>query len=328
MIKHADNKYQAFGYDNYGNKLWEENELRQRTSYTYDDYKRLLSARNPLNQTTTYSYELTKGNQNLPATLHTTASVHLITTPTGIVTENRYDENFRKISIKEAYGTALVATTTFDYDEVGNLTWITDPLLHKTFNHYDARNRKDLSTAAWGTPLAITTTWSYDPAGNVTIIGRPDGKLQWKTYDALNRRNDRVQRQAIGNPPPPPLNLTTWFAYNPSGTIQTVTDVRGKVTTFEYDASDRKTKMIYPGATTPPYQQWTYDNAGNLASRRTVGGQTQSFTYDIRNRKTTMRWTLRLSGPTSVMTMPAGSPAQKMARNAWNRTHLDSDSNL
>jgi RHS repeat-associated protein len=137
----------------------------------------------------------------------------------------------------------------------------------------------------------LTTTWGYDPAGNVTTIGRPDGKLQWKTYDALNRvKTDRVQRQATGNPPPPPIDLTTWFTYHPSGTIQKVKDARGKETTFEYDESDRKTKMIYPYPFNTHYQQWTYDNAGNLSSRRTVGGQTQSFTYDNRNRKTEMRW--------------------------------------
>jgi RHS repeat-associated protein len=290
-IIHHDGKYQAFGYDPYGNKLWEENELRKRTTYTYDSYNRLLTAKNPLNKTTTYSYELTNGNQNLSGTLHTTASVHLVTIPgpPAVTTENRYDANFRKISTKQAYGTELAATTTFTYDAVGNLTWVTDPLIHKTFNQYDVRNRKISSTEAHGTAVATTTTWSYDAASNVTIIGRPDGRQQWKTYDALNRvLTDRVQRQAIGNPTPPPLNLTTRFVYNPSGTIQKVTDPKGQWTTFEYDPSDRKTKMTYHGGA--QYQSWTYDAAGNLTSRRTVSGKTQNFTYDTRNRKITMTW--------------------------------------
>jgi hypothetical protein len=42
-IQHADVKYQSFFYDAYGNKLWEENELRKRTTYTYDDYNRVLT---------------------------------------------------------------------------------------------------------------------------------------------------------------------------------------------------------------------------------------------------------------------------------------------
>lgn len=37
-ITHPDGTYKSFGYDVFGNKIWEENELRQRTSYTYDDY--------------------------------------------------------------------------------------------------------------------------------------------------------------------------------------------------------------------------------------------------------------------------------------------------
>ena len=47
-ITHANNKYQSLGYSQYGNKLWEENELRQRTSYAYDNYNRVLSITKPL----------------------------------------------------------------------------------------------------------------------------------------------------------------------------------------------------------------------------------------------------------------------------------------
>ena len=53
-ITHADtpsNTYETFKYDAYGNKRWEDNELRKATSYTYDDYNRLLSVTNPLGKT-------------------------------------------------------------------------------------------------------------------------------------------------------------------------------------------------------------------------------------------------------------------------------------
>ena len=33
-ITHGDTTYQSFGYDAYGNKRWEDNELRQRHTYT------------------------------------------------------------------------------------------------------------------------------------------------------------------------------------------------------------------------------------------------------------------------------------------------------
>jgi hypothetical protein len=38
----ATHTYKSFGYDAYGNKLWEENELGNHTSYTYDDYNPVI----------------------------------------------------------------------------------------------------------------------------------------------------------------------------------------------------------------------------------------------------------------------------------------------
>jgi RHS repeat-associated protein len=276
-ITHADGTYRSFGYDAYGNKLWEENELRQRTTYTYDAYKRLLSAKNPLNQMTTYSYEATNGPSSSP-NLHTNSSVRFQTTPTGIKTANVYDENFRKTSTTQAHGTGLAATTTFTYDNVGNLTQVTDPLNHTTTTTYDSRNRKKTVTDT----LNQITTFYYDFASNVIRIDRPGGTMETKTYDALNRVLANTVPQIAT------VNLTTWFTYNPSVTIASVKDPKLQVTTFSYDASDQKIKMTYPGGTQS--QSWTYDAAHNLASRTTVGGKTQSFGYDGRNRKQTMVW--------------------------------------
>src|SRR5262249_45021036 len=111
-----------------------------------------------------------------------------------------------------------------------------------------------------------------------------------KAYDAMNRvLSDTVPKTAS-----PVVNLTTWFTYNPSGTILKVTDPRGSgsgdayyTTTFTYDVSDRKVSMTYPGGSN---QQWAYDNAGNLQSRTTVNGETQWFYYDNRNFKYAHWW--------------------------------------
>ena len=276
-ITHADGKYQSFGYDAYGNKLWEENELRQRTSYTYDDYKRVLTIQNPLNQTITNTYTPTNGTGTSPYR-HTTNSNDTTTTPTGIVTKNIYDQNFRKISTTQASGTTLAATTTFGYDAVGNPTTVTDPLNHTTTTTYDNRNRKATVTDA----LNQTTTFNYDGASNVTGIVRPDNTTETKTYDALNRvLTDTVPQTAT-------VNLTTTFTYNPSGTIASVMDAKGQVTTFGYNESDQKTRMTYPNST--DVQSWSYDAAHNVGTRTTVGGKTQYFGYDNRNRKIGSVW--------------------------------------
>ena len=153
-MTHADNTYQQFGYDAYGNKRQAWNELSQLTRYTYDDYYRLLTVIDPLSKTTQYDYAPTQGNTT-QAQQHTTSSAWWVTTPTGIVTKNIYDENFRKTSSAVAG-----RTTWFHYDSVGNQDYVTGPrgsstgdAQYTTYTDYDSRNRK------WRTrePLSRTT---------------------------------------------------------------------------------------------------------------------------------------------------------------------------
>jgi uncharacterized protein (TIGR02594 family) len=279
-ITHADGTSQRFGYDVYGNKRWEENELGKRTSYTYDDYKRLRTVQDPLNKTTIYTYNSTNGGSSF---LHTTNSIYTSTTPTGIVTKNIYDANFRTSSTTSAYGTAVAATTSFVYDNVGNLTRVTDPRSKVTLNGHDTRNRKTSTTEAYGTNLARTTTWHYDGASNIYQIDRPDGTQETKTYDALNRvLTDTVPKTAN-----PVVNIVTTFNYNPSGTINWVKDGENHTTSFAYDASDQRITMTYPNGST---QSWAYDDVHNPKWRVTVNNETQYFYYDRRNRKYASWW--------------------------------------
>jgi RHS repeat-associated protein len=281
-ITHADGKYQSFRYSQYGNKVWEENELRQRTTYTYDNYNRVVRVSNPLNKVEAMEY-LKPGTSS--AYLYTGDSVYKHTSRAGIVTANVYDQNWRKTSTTEASGTLNLATG-FTYDPVSNLLEVTDPRGKITHHEYDNRNRKVSTTEAYRTPLARTTVWHYDPANNINRINRADGVEETKGYDALNRITwHTVPRQLPGQSP---INLTTHFDYNPSGTLHKVTDANGHDTTFDYDASDRRITMTYHGNNGS--QQWAYDNAGNLKSRTTVSGYRQDFLYDNRNRKTGMSW--------------------------------------
>ena len=288
-ITHADGMYRSASWSQYGNKIWEENELRHRTSYTYDDYNRVLTMNREMganpDEITTYTYKPTNGT-GTSSYLHTTSNPDTVKTPTGITTANDYEENFRKISTTEASGTSLAAITRFGYDEVGNLTSVTDPLNHLTATVYDSRNRQTSVTRAAGTTLANTTSFAYDGASNVTRITRPDLSPEFKFYDGLNRVYLHMVPR-VGPPEAPTEYTNTQFIYNPSGTINTVIDPLNHETTFEYDESDRRTLVTYNDGSS---QSWNWDNAGNLAGRTTVGGQTQSFTYDNRNRKKTMVW--------------------------------------
>src|SRR5207249_10103294 len=60
----------SFGYDQYGNKLWEDNELRHRTRYTYDAYNRLTTFTTPcpINGLTRYANSPKPGRATLSET--------------------------------------------------------------------------------------------------------------------------------------------------------------------------------------------------------------------------------------------------------------------
>jgi RHS repeat-associated protein len=294
-ITHADLTYQRFKYDAYGNKRWEDNERRNITQYTYDHYNRPLTVINPLNKTTNYDYAPAQGNTT-QSQQHTSNSPYWIVLHSGIKTHNLYDDDWRKTSTTPADG--VLNPTRFAYDNVGNLTDVTDPRGKIAHSVYDNRNRKTQTTEAYTTPIAATTVWHYDAASNINQIDWPDGIVhETKGYDALNRMIwHSVPRQVpVGSPPPSPVNIKIDIAYNPSGTIDHVRDPRFKITSFQYNASDERTTMTYPllvGQQNADTQSWSWDNAHNLASRTTVRGGTeiQRFDYDNRNRKTDMRW--------------------------------------
>jgi RHS repeat-associated protein len=295
-ITHADGKFQRFAYDAYGNKRWEDDELRKPTSYTYDEYNRPTNVTRPLNGITNYTYNPTNGaGSRLSHTTNNPDTVAVRTSPTAsITTRNVYDENFRKISSTAADGTASAATSFFHYDAVGNQDWVTDPRgtvgrtwpngdpAYTTYTDYDTRDRK------WRVrePLARTTQFYYDDGFNITRILRPDQTTETKVYDGMNRlKTDTVPKEQG-------VNIVTQFQYYPNNVqsgslLQKVIDGENHNTTFEYDPSGLKTKMTYHDNS---YRTWAYDDAHNLKSRTTVNREIQNFAYDNRNRKTGEWW--------------------------------------
>jgi RHS repeat-associated protein len=98
---------------------------------------------------------------------------------------------------------------------------------------------------------------------------------------------NRVLTDTVPKTSNPVVNLTTSFTYNPSGTIQKITDPNVHYTWLYYDASDRKTSMTYHDSST---QGWSYDPAGNLQYRVSVNGTTKYLGYDIRDRLYVTTW--------------------------------------
>ena len=312
-----NNTYQAFGFNKYGDKLWEENELRQRTSYDHDDYGRVIKVTNALGKFVTNDYR-PSNNPNLSPYVHTTGSVYETITATNIKTRNIYDENFRKTSTTVGADTADAATTWFQYDAVGNQTKVTDPRAstgsgdptYTTITDYDQRNRPWRVTD----PMGHITSSGYDAVGNILTVTRPDQSVETKTYNETNKvTSDKMPKD--GSAGSPAGYVKTLFDYYPGNqqmagelwhVSQLLTDSDTgprRTTAFEYEPSGLKLNLFYPlndsGDTNPiEYQAWTHDNDHNLIARRSVSGVSQLFGYDNRNFQISMTWSNALDWAT------------------------------
>ncbi|WP_054049313.1 RHS repeat-associated core domain-containing protein [Alloactinosynnema sp. L-07] len=188
-----------------------------------------------------------------------------------------YDGMGRVLEWTDAAG----AKTTFGYDQLGNQTRRTDPLLP-------------------GNSQPGVWTATYDPLGEQLTTIDPTGATKAFTYDELGRK---ITETVVERIPAPTRNLTTRYRYNDFGGLAAVTtpdnrvttfdndglgrplttiDAAGKSTKFTYDGFDRITSSIDPLGNKVTYG---YDGAGRVKTRTELNpaGQTQrtrSVTYD------------------------------------------------
>ncbi|MEY2482740.1 MAG: hypothetical protein QOK24_1268, partial [Verrucomicrobiota bacterium] len=273
-ITHPDLSFIQTAYNSDGTTASITDELGHTSSYTYDEYKRVVATTNPLNQTTTSSYALDWANP----LLHTTQSVKYVISPMNKNVVFDYDANFRKIDQVAALGTPDEAWTLFEYDAVGNLTKITDPLWHATTFGYDNRNRQTSITDALGS----VTTIDYDAVGNKNWIkhatGTPEQTLiQFPEYDSMNRLTRQIDEKGV----------TTTMGYDSAGNLAWNNDGNGNHYFYTYDYLSRRTVMTYPNGAT---ERYSYDAAGNLATYTNRAGNVQTFFNDNRNRQTGFDW--------------------------------------
>ncbi len=289
-ITHADGTYQQFRHNIYGDKIWEKNELGQRTVFTYDDYGRVTSVKDPLNNQTQTSY--LKWGQT--SSYVTTSSLPFVTTlPSGKQTYFYYDDNWRKTQVTQAPGvTGQEATTTFTYDDVGNLKTQTNPRGKTTTNFYDFLNRvihtDDPMVCASPVPHqnanGHTVSTTYNSRGNKETELRANGQLiEYLEYDPMNRlKKVKTWRDAT-------TADTREMTYDLAGNILTRKDERGNIYTYGYDASGRKTSLQYPSTPTTT-EQWSFDDAGNLYTYTTRAAKTRTGAFDNRNREIGYSW--------------------------------------
>jgi len=255
-------------------------------SYTYDTYGQVLTANGPrtdVSDITTYTY--------YPITdpdLGKRGNLAAVTNALGHVTQiTAYDPNGRPLTVIDPNGATLTftytprgwlktssiagQTTTYDYDNVGQITAVTRPDGSKTTYAYDAAHRLTAVADLKGNSVNFT----LDALGNVTHTAwvNPDNstaKSRSAGFDALGRLQAAIDtRDAV--------NHTTSYGYDANGNHKTTTDPKGKTTSTSYDALNRPTQITdaLAGLVT-----LAYDARGQITQFKAPNNAQTNFTVD------------------------------------------------
>jgi len=275
------------------------------TTFTYDLNGLLVAAQAPNGVTLTYGYDAAHrltgmadslGDQmvftldalgNRVQTQVVSGSAQVLKTSSAT-----FDTLGRLFSAIGAYG----QTTSFDFDNNGNLTTTIDPRDAPTTRAFDALNRVKQVTDA----LNGVTQLIHDGQDNLTSLTDPNLAVTAYTYNGFGEITQAAS----------PDSGTTTFTRDSAGNITSKTDARRIVTNYTYDALDRVKTRTFPKSTGEnvafTYDETTngnkgvgrltsltdaagsasffYDSYGNLAAQtRTISGvpYITSFSYDL-----------------------------------------------
>lgn len=188
--------------------------------------------------------------------------------------------------------------------------------LRKTVTTYDVAGRKIADSLVVGGVTQTLTQYDYDAANRLRCTavrmnpaafgGQADAcalgvqgsdgpdRITYAQYDDA----DRLWRVTSGykTTAPNAQRVEKTVTYTDNGKEQTVADGKGNLTTYEYDAFDRLSKVRYPTASnglvssTSDYDAYTYDAVGNRLTWRkrdcavAANCTTISYVYDALNR--------------------------------------------
>jgi RHS repeat-associated protein len=172
----------------------------------------------------------------------------------------------------------LSATTTFDYNDLGQMIWKQDPLLHASTFEYEPTGEQLRMTDAVG---AIWDT-KYDGLGRKIQSIDPLGRSVAVTYNGANEAIAMQRKDAAGTVV---STSSTSFDYN--GNRVAETNARGFTTNYVYDAVNRLTSVQQPVTTTTSITTSIgYDRAGNQTRITDGRGKVTTYTYNARNEQT------------------------------------------
>ena len=202
----------------------------------------------------------------------------------GGETTVEYDLLGRIIAITDP----MDAATAYNYDANGNLLSVTDALGHATKYTYD----KDGNLTSETDALGHKVQYAYTPEGWLSSVTKADGAVMTFEYD----KTGALTRQNVGDGQSVTSSYneigkltevsseagTIRYQYNEQGFLISVENVNGDVVSYTYDAYGNKTSMTYPDGRTVSY---TYDAMNRMAGVVGLDGETTSYVYDAAGRR-------------------------------------------
>ncbi len=243
-----------YGYDLAGNRTSEDirdasSNLKKTLDYTYDVRNRIDTINSAGSVTDLVFDALGNLTSDTDPNMHTSTNQYdpfyrLKKTTDALAgdTQYTYAVNDTPSTVTAPNG----ATTTYVYDDLGNLRSLASPDTGTTTYTYDAAGNRLTETDA----NSNTTTYAYDALNRVTSIDYAGSGLDVTlTYDGGTAQKGRLTTMADGAG-------TTDFTYDVFGNVtqeSKVIDGNTHVTAYAYDAADLLTGVTYPSGRTVSY---------------------------------------------------------------------------
>lgn len=268
-IVKPDKTIVSLKYDKVGNVIEEANNFGQKYTYQYDQLNRMVLVTAPNGGKKKYTYD---------AVGHVVKRVD----EKGNATHYEYSPNGNLIGVKDALGNKTCYeydcmnrlckveqtgngenshTTMYEWDKVGRIAAMTDPLGYKEEYQYNKNGMLTSKTDREG----YRTTYSYDEVGNLTSVLYEDGREVLYSYNAL--RQLKEVKDWIGK---------TTIELDAIGRPLAITNADGSTVQYRWENIPRQTDMIYPDGTGLHYE---YDEVGRLKAL-SDGRDTTSYLYN------------------------------------------------
>ncbi|WP_420708037.1 DNRLRE domain-containing protein [Streptomyces sp. 142MFCol3.1] len=193
----------------------------------------------------------------------------------------------------------LQKSTTYVYDERGQVTQVTDALGKKTTQTYDTFGRPLVNTVPKDQAAGVLITTpapQYDANDNITQSTAPNGAVSTAVYDDA----DQVTSATAPKDTSTSDERKTNYTYDKVGNLRTTTEPKGSLTTSDatdfittnhYDEIDQLTSTVNASGDKISYE---YDNVGNVVTvidpKKNATADTTDFTakttYDLDHRGT------------------------------------------